>query len=218
MRSKSLRWGGRWTGTPFALPYGCLVPAETDGLLACEKNISVSHVANGCTRLQPVVMNLGQAAGQAAALCVALGCQPRELPVRQLQAALLGDRQAPAAVIPLFDAVPDRPDWRHWQQYYLDRPQDYPLNGYSPGGAAVVSYPPDSQPFVGEFRCEGAQDYRLVTSEGTGEGTGNRTWRLVTLHPTVDRQLQTYPQNAILRGWGRENRAGNWLRVDGISS
>ena len=81
LQPKSIRWGGRWTGTPFALPYGCLVPAAVDGLLVCEKNIAVSHIANGATRLQPAVLSLGQAAGMAAALCVQAGCQPRDLPV-----------------------------------------------------------------------------------------------------------------------------------------
>jgi hypothetical protein len=36
LQPKSLRWGGRWTGTPFALPYECLIPAEIDGLLVCQ--------------------------------------------------------------------------------------------------------------------------------------------------------------------------------------
>jgi hypothetical protein len=82
LKSKSIRWGGRWSGTPFTIPYGCLIPAEMDGLLVCEKNISVSHIANGATRLQPVVMGIGQAAGMAAALCVNLGYEPRDLPVK----------------------------------------------------------------------------------------------------------------------------------------
>nr|WP_304412705.1 FAD-dependent oxidoreductase [Synechocystis sp. PCC 7509] len=60
LQPKSIRWGGRrWTGTPFTISDSCLVPMQTDGLLACEKNISLSHIANGATRLQPVVMNIG---------------------------------------------------------------------------------------------------------------------------------------------------------------
>ncbi|NET10979.1 MAG: FAD-dependent oxidoreductase [Merismopedia sp. SIO2A8] len=119
LKSKSMEWGGRWTGTPFALPYRCLVPATVDGLLACDKNISVSHIANGSTRLQPVVMNLGQAAGMAAALCIEHQCQPRDLPVLVLQKALLTDAIAPAAVIPLLDIAPDHPDWLQRQYDYL---------------------------------------------------------------------------------------------------
>ncbi|MBK8979422.1 MAG: FAD-dependent oxidoreductase [Planctomycetes bacterium] len=73
---------------PFQVPYGCLVPAEHDGLLVAEKSISVTHVVNGCTRLQPVAFQLGQAAGAGAALAVAAGCQPRAVPVADVQAAL----------------------------------------------------------------------------------------------------------------------------------
>ncbi len=132
LQPKSIRWGGRWTGTPFTIPYSALIPATVDGLLACEKNISVSHIANGATRLQPVVMNIGQAAGMAAALCAESGCQPRDLPVRVLQEALLQDSPARAAVVPLFNLTPDRSDWLDWQRYYLDRPEAYPSSGECP--------------------------------------------------------------------------------------
>ena len=101
---KSCRWGGRWTGTPFCIPYGALVSAEIDNLLAADKAISTSHMANGATRLQPLVLNVGQAAGAAAALAVQQGQQPAAIQVQQVQAALSGDRQAPAALVPRWDA------------------------------------------------------------------------------------------------------------------
>ncbi len=129
---KSIRWGGRWTGTPFTIPYEALVPESIDGLLACEKNISVSHIANGATRLQPVVLGIGQAVGMAAALCVEKGCEPRDLArdVRSLQTALITDPTAPAAVIPLFNLPPDHPQWYSVQQHYLARPETYPNSGH----------------------------------------------------------------------------------------
>ncbi|MGL5881544.1 MAG: FAD-dependent oxidoreductase, partial [Xenococcaceae cyanobacterium] len=110
LHPKSIRWGGRWTGTPFTIPYGALVSVSSENLLVCEKNISVSHIANGSTRLQPVVTNIGQAAGMAAALSVKLNCQPKDLAIDILQEALLCDRDAPAAVIPLFNLPPEHPD------------------------------------------------------------------------------------------------------------
>lgn len=76
---------------PFQIPYGCLIPESVDGFLAAEKNISVSHIVNGCTRLQPVVMLTGQAAGAAAAMAIQSGIEPRELSVRRLQNRLIGD-------------------------------------------------------------------------------------------------------------------------------
>lgn len=73
----------------FNVPYGCLIPKDVDGLLVAEKSISVTHIVNGCTRLQPVVMQIGQAAGASAALCLEKGIQPRDLNVRLLQQYLL---------------------------------------------------------------------------------------------------------------------------------
>ncbi|MEO0645558.1 MAG: FAD-dependent oxidoreductase [Cyanobacteria bacterium J06650_10] len=127
---KAIRWGGRWTGTPFTIPYRALVPKTTDGLLVCEKNISVSHIANGATRLQPVVLGIGQAAGMAAALCVEHQCEPRALDVKLLQTGLILDAIAPAAVVPLFNLPPGHPEWAHVQQFYLVHPSQYAADGY----------------------------------------------------------------------------------------
>lgn len=49
---------------------GALIPQTVDGLIVAEKSISVSNIANGTTRLQPVVLQIGQAAGALAALAV----------------------------------------------------------------------------------------------------------------------------------------------------
>lgn len=85
---------------PFQVPYWSLVPREHDGFLAAEKNISVSHIVNGCTRLQPCVMLTGQAVGAAAAFCVGQGIEPRDLNVRQLQDFLI---RAGVALWPTID-------------------------------------------------------------------------------------------------------------------
>jgi hypothetical protein len=55
---------------PFQLPMGCLIPQSDVNLLAGAKNIGVSQIANGCTRLHPVEWNLGEAAGALAAYCL----------------------------------------------------------------------------------------------------------------------------------------------------
>lgn len=70
---------------PFQIPYESLVPEAVDGLLVTEKSLGVSHIVNGCTRLQPVVMLTGQATGAAAAMCIQQGIEPRQLDVRRLQ-------------------------------------------------------------------------------------------------------------------------------------
>jgi hypothetical protein len=207
---KSLRWGGRWTGTPFALPYGCLVPATTDGLLVCEKNISVSHIANGATRLQPLVLGIGQAAGMAAALCVEQHCQPRELAAMAVQRALLEDAIAPAAVVPLFNVPPGEPDWQQWQRYYLEHPEQYPPDGYCPIASLErsSSSAKAGQLFQGIFQHRGQQDYGLILPDHP------QSFNLVTLHPEMDDGLQRCVDGQALKVWGRWNPAGNWLLVE----
>ncbi|MEG4417145.1 FAD-dependent oxidoreductase [Microcoleus sp. LAD1_D5] len=216
LQPKSIRWGGRWTGTPFTIPYSALIPASTDGLLVCEKNISVSHIANGATRLQPTVMNIGQAAGMAAALCAESGCQPRELPVRVLQEALLQDTEASAAVIPLFNLTRDRSDWLDWQRYYLDRPEAYPASGECQESVEKQSSQTANthSPFSGIFRRLGEQDWTLTLT--SPESLACQTWQLVTLDSETDRFLQNCETEKPLTVWGRLNSAGAWLLAGSV--
>jgi hypothetical protein len=216
LQSKSIRWGGRWTGTAFTIPYSALIPASTDGLLVCEKNISVSHIANGATRLQPTVMNIGQAAGMAAALCIEDGCQPRELPVRVLQEALLQDFQASAAVIPLFNLTPDRSDWLKQQHYYCDRPEAYPASGNCPLSVEKQSTNTINthNQFSGIFRRLGEQDYTLTLTEPLS--LAPRTWKLVTLNPETDELIINCETEKPLTVWARPNFSGIWLLIEGV--
>ena len=66
-------------GDYYEIPYGCLVPRDVDGLLVCGRCISSTRPANGSLRLQATCMNLGQAAGVAASLCLDEGVAPRAL-------------------------------------------------------------------------------------------------------------------------------------------
>ncbi|MEH2164623.1 MAG: FAD-dependent oxidoreductase [Nostoc sp.] len=220
LQPKSIRWGGRWTGTPFTIPYSSLIPATTDGFLVCEKNISVSHIANGATRLQPVVMGIGQAAGMAAAMCVELNCQPRDLPVRSLQTALLEDNRSKTAIIPLFNLPPNRSDWLHWQLYYLNNPQAYPDSGYCPC-PSENEYPDsvfdqalirETNCFKGIFSHLDREEYRFaVTAPAACQG---QNWQLVTLRSHIDEQLRAYPHKQLVTLWGHYNHSGNWLLVE----
>jgi hypothetical protein len=92
----------------YNVPMGCLIPQGVDGLLVAEKSISVTNIVNGATRLQPVVLQLGQAAGAMAALCVKENKKPSELSVRAVQEALL---KAKGYVMPFIDVKPDDPDF-----------------------------------------------------------------------------------------------------------
>ncbi|MDR3711487.1 MAG: FAD-dependent oxidoreductase [Puia sp.] len=92
----------------YNIPMGCLVPAGVKDLLVAEKSISVTNLVNGATRLQPVVLQLGQAAGAMAALCVRQHREPSALDVRSVQGVLL---KAGGYLMPYLDVKADDPQF-----------------------------------------------------------------------------------------------------------
>ena len=89
-----------------SIPYGALVPARLDGLIACGRHISCDRNSHGFMREIPQCWITGQAAGVAAALAVAHKVEPRAVDVGALQAALLRQGvylrpQAASAVAPV---------------------------------------------------------------------------------------------------------------------
>lgn len=74
---------------PFQVPMNILIPEDTDGLIAAEKNISASRLAAGALRLQPITMMTGQAAGALAALCVKENKFPKDIQAIRVQWELL---------------------------------------------------------------------------------------------------------------------------------
>ena len=75
----------------FNVPMGVMIPKQNDveNLLVAEKSVSVSNLINGATRLQPVVMQLGQAAGTIAALSQIENKTVKKVLVRSVQRELL---------------------------------------------------------------------------------------------------------------------------------
>ena len=92
----------------FNIPLGSLIPENAKGLIVCDKSISVSNVVNGTTRLQPVVLLTGQAAGALAALCVKQNKDAEEISIRDVQSALLDSK---AIIMPYIDAGIDDTHW-----------------------------------------------------------------------------------------------------------
>jgi len=75
---------------PFQVSPNVFFPETGDeSFLVGEKSIAVTHIVNGCTRLQPVVMLMGQAIGAVAAHAVSDGRAPADVPVPQVQDTLL---------------------------------------------------------------------------------------------------------------------------------
>jgi len=87
----------------FSIPLGSLIPEKIDGLLVSDKAISVTNLINGSTRLQPVVLLTGQAAGTLAALSVLEKKQPRAISIRKVQSTLLSNK---VYILPLYDVDP----------------------------------------------------------------------------------------------------------------
>ncbi len=77
---------------PYDIPYGCLVPEATDGLLLAGRCIGGTHEAHASYRFQIICMATGAAAGFAAAQSLQQDCLPRDIDVKPVQQALGIDR------------------------------------------------------------------------------------------------------------------------------
>ncbi|MEB3105674.1 MAG: FAD-dependent oxidoreductase [Cyanobacteriota bacterium] len=211
---KSCRWGGRWSGTPFCIPYGALVSSRCTNLLAADKGIGTSHMANGATRLQPLVMNVGQVAGLAAALCVQLGVAPADLPVAHLQQALVADPLAPAGPMPLWDTPWHHPDWAQRQRQALADPTGLSLEGVLQGASAPSPWQAPTEPgertFSGTLVPDGEGGYRLDGAKGS--------WPVITLEPGLHQWLLGVdrPTNTTLIGC--LNPWGPWIRASRLQA
>jgi FAD dependent oxidoreductase len=86
--AKRRPWGPP-PGDYYDIPYRCLLPRGIENLLVAGRSISTDYQTVGATRLVPICMQTGQAAGTAAALAALAGLRPRQLDVSKLQAELL---------------------------------------------------------------------------------------------------------------------------------
>jgi hypothetical protein len=97
----------------FSIPFGALIPKETGGLLVADKPISVSNIVNGSTRLQPAVLQIGQAAGIIAAYAALRNQQPAEVNIREVQQTLLDWK---GYLMPYVDITPDDANFQEIQR------------------------------------------------------------------------------------------------------
>lgn len=96
----------------FSVPLGVVIPVSTEDFLVADKAISVDYIINGSTRLQPVILGIGQAAGALAALSVQTGRHPSEVPVREVQELLLDHG---CYLLPFLDLKPGDAGFRELQ-------------------------------------------------------------------------------------------------------
>lgn len=99
----------------FNVPMGVLIPEQNDvkDLIVAEKSVSVSNLINGATRLQPVVMQLGQAAGAIAAVSCKDNRNVDRVGVRKVQSALL---DAGCYIMPYLDLPKDHQHFKALQK------------------------------------------------------------------------------------------------------
>ena len=113
---------------PFQVPLDILIPEQTEGLIAAEKNLSMTRLSAGALRLQPITMMTGQAAGALAAISVKSDKLPRNVPAILVQWELLN-----AGVNLSLCKYSDVPDGHSLNKsiqisnlYGLATPNDYP--------------------------------------------------------------------------------------------
>ncbi|SIN68948.1 FAD-dependent oxidoreductase [Algoriphagus halophilus] len=87
----------------YTIPLGALIPKNHPSLILAEKSISVSNIVNGATRLQPVVLGIGQAAGVLAAVAIKENKPLGEVSIREVQTLLLSQN---AYIMPFLDMSP----------------------------------------------------------------------------------------------------------------
>ncbi len=155
----------------YNIPLGALIPEKLDGLIVCEKGISVTNIVNGTTRLQPVVLLTGQAAGVLAAKSVQLKKKVREVPVRVVQEELL---KAKAYLIPFVDVKPTDPDWEAIQRVGVTG--ILKGVGKTEGWSNKMFFYPDSSVDANEFNRGMWNFSRLIFPNNRGlprQGPGN---------------------------------------------
>ena len=97
----------------YNIPIGALIPKDVNNFVVADKAISVSNIANGTTRLQPVIIQIGQVAGIIAATSVKENKTPAELNIRQIQDQLLAQK---GYLMPYIDVLPDHPHFESIQR------------------------------------------------------------------------------------------------------
>lgn len=97
----------------YNVPLGALIPADHPGLILAEKSISVSNIVNGASRLQPVVLGIGHAAGVLATVALQENKPLSEVSIRRVQQLLLDQK---AYIMPFLDMNPSDPHFQAMQK------------------------------------------------------------------------------------------------------
>jgi hypothetical protein len=72
----------------YTIPLGCFIPQKVEGLLLNGRNISGTHKAHSSYRVMPICVNMGQAMGVVASLCINSSKKPQELDIEEVHEVL----------------------------------------------------------------------------------------------------------------------------------
>ena len=97
----------------YSVPLGSLIPENSNNFIVIEKSISVSNLVNGTTRLQPVVMQIGQAAAILAYLAISKNKNIDEVSIREVQIEILKNK---GYIQPFVDVNSDHPNFLSYQK------------------------------------------------------------------------------------------------------
>lgn len=101
----------------FQVPPSVFFPENgDDSFVVGEKSIAVTHIVNGCTRLQPVVMLMGQALGAISALAISQNKAPQSVDTTEVQQHLI---QSGCQLYVLYDIPFGHPLFESTQQLAL---------------------------------------------------------------------------------------------------
>ncbi len=87
--------GHRNDGCPIEIPYRCILPKKVENLLCPGRHLSADDTAIDALNLIPQCVGTGQAAGVAAAVCVAEGTTTHNANIRRIQDILCHEQDVP---------------------------------------------------------------------------------------------------------------------------
>ena len=90
-----------------------MISDNINNFIVIEKSISVSNLVNGTTRLQPVVMQIGQAAGILASLAVSQNKIVDKVSIRDVQLEILNNK---GYIQPFVDVSSENPNFISYQK------------------------------------------------------------------------------------------------------
>ena len=97
----------------YSLPIGSIISKKNPNFLVAEKSISVSNLVNGTTRLQPVVLQIGQIAGLIASESVKNNINTHQIDVRNIQKKFLDKG---GYIQPYLDVEKNHPFFKAYQR------------------------------------------------------------------------------------------------------